>query len=390
VATCHGVEVVATLVAPFRARALPWDTFAPTTPGGLALPALGTHGASRRAMAILVTGGAGYIGSHMVLCLVRAGRPVVVVDNLSAGYRELLVEGVPFVHADIADGATMRDVIRERDIDAIIHFAAHTQVAESVRDPRLYWSGNVAATLNLLDAALASGVKYFVFSSTAAVYGEPERCPIDEEAPTHPINPYGESKLTIEQALADYARAYGMRYAALRYFNAAGADADAGLGELHHPESHLIPIVLQAALGRMSEVVIFGRQYPTPDGTCIRDYVHVLDLADAHMAALDDLRCGGDSGAFNLGTGTGHSVAEVIATCREVTGRPIAVVEGERRPGDPPVLVASPERARRRYGWEPRRSSLERIVRDAWAWHLREAAKSSHEPETRKAHAQHR
>jgi UDP-glucose 4-epimerase len=338
-------------------------------------------------MAVLVTGGAGYIGSHMVLCLRRAGRAVVVVDDLSTGHQDLLLTGVPFVRADAGDTATVRGVIREHGVDAIVHFAARTQVGESVHHPRLYWEGNVVATLGLLEAALDAGVKRFVFSSTAAVYGIPESTPIAEDAPTRPINPYGETKLAIETILAGYARAYGLRYAALRYFNAAGAEAEAGLGERHEPESHLIPIVLQAALGRRPEVVVFGRDYATPDGTCIRDYVHVTDLVEAHLAALDDLARGGESGAFNLGTGTGHSVAEVIETCRAVTGRAIPVRYGERRAGDPPVLVASPRRAQQRYGWQARRSSLERIVRDAWAWHARGADAGPATPKAREEHA---
>jgi UDP-glucose 4-epimerase len=247
-----------------------------------------------------------------------------------------------------------------------MHFAARIQVGESVVDPRLYYKGNLAASIALADAALDAGVRRFVLSSTAAVYGDPVRVPIDEEHPTLPINPYGETKLAIERMLAAYARAYGMRYAALRYFNAAGADADAGLGERHDPETHLVPLVLDVARGARANVTVFGDDYATPDGTCIRDYIHVLDLCEAHLAALEHLAGGGAGGAFNLGTGQGHSVAEVIETVRRVTGREVAVARGARRAGDPPSLVASPQRARAVLGWSARRTSLEEIVRDAW------------------------
>jgi UDP-glucose 4-epimerase len=322
-------------------------------------------------MTILVTGGAGYIGSHMVASLRAQGRRVVVIDDLSAGHPDAVPPGVPLRIADVADQDAVAAVIEEQNVDAIIHFAARIQVGESVREPRLYWTGNFVATSNLLECALDAGVKTFVLSSTAAVYGTPREVPITESQPTEPINPYGETKLAIERMLESYARAYDLRYAALRYFNAAGADTESGLGERHDPETHLIPLVLDAALGKRRNVTIFGRDYPTPDGTCIRDYIHVVDLCDAHRAALEYLELGGESGAMNLGTGTGHSVAEVIATCRSVTGRDIPVVEGERRDGDPPVLVASPRLAESRLGWKARRSSLDRIVRDAWTARLR-------------------
>jgi UDP-glucose 4-epimerase len=299
---------------------------------------------------------------------------------------------VAFVAADVADRARTSQLIREHDVDAIIHFAARIQVGESVVDPRRYWTGNVVATAALLESALDAGVQTFVLSSTAAVYGNPSAVPITEDQPTVPINPYGETKLTIEKMLATYAHAYGLHFAALRYFNAAGAAPDTTLAERHDPETHLIPIVLDAAAGRRRDVTIFGRDYATPDGTCVRDYVHVLDLADAHVAALTYLERGGESGAFNLGTGEGSSVAEVIATCRAVTEREISVVYGDRREGDPPVLVASPHRAEERFGWRAQRSALETIVHDAWQAHQREHrahdASSDVTPQSRRSEEQ--
>ncbi|HEY8039745.1 MAG TPA: UDP-glucose 4-epimerase GalE, partial [Polyangiaceae bacterium] len=291
---------------------------------------------------------------------------VVVVDDLSSGHRDAVPDGAAFEQADVADRARMRGVLDAHRVEAILHFAARIEVGESMVHPRLYYRGNVAAAVALLDSALDAGVRRFVLSSTAAVYGEPVRVPIDEEHPTVPINPYGETKLAVERMLAAYSRAYGLGYAALRYFNAAGADADAGLDERHDPETHLVPIVLDVALGRREEVTVFGNDYDTPDGTCVRDFVHVLDLCDAHLAALDHLAGGGAGGAFNLGTGRGHSVTEVIDAVRLVSGRPVRVVQGARRPGDPPRLVASAERAERVLGWRARRASLEEIVRDAW------------------------
>jgi UDP-glucose 4-epimerase len=305
----------------------------------------------------------------MVRALRRAGRDVLVVDDLSSGHRSAVPQDVPFVQADVADRARVTEALRAHRVEAVLHFASRIQVGESVANPRLYFTGNLAASVALLESVLDAGVERFVLSSTAAVYGDPIRVPIEEDHPTAPINPYGETKVATERMLAAYARAYGLKYASLRYFNAAGADPDGGVGERHDPETHLIPIVLDAALGRREDVKVFGRDYDTPDGTCIRDYVHVLDLCDAHLAALEYLAGGGESGAFNVGTSLGHSVTEVIETARHVTGRRIAVTYGPRRVGDPPRLVASAERASRVLGWRAKRASLEEIVRDAWRFH---------------------
>jgi UDP-glucose 4-epimerase len=321
-------------------------------------------------MNILVTGGAGYIGSHMVRVLVRAGHDVSVLDDLSAGHADTIPQGVRFVQADVRARDVVLPLLRDAKIDAIFHFASRIQVGESVRDPRLYYRDNLAAGVALLESALDANVKRFVLSSTAAVYGDPIRVPIDEDHPTAPVNPYGDTKLMLERVLASYARAYDLRYVALRYFNAAGADADAGLSERHDPETHLVPLALDAALGKR-ELTVFGEDYETPDGTCVRDYIHVLDLAHAHLAALRYLDAGGESTAFNLGTGRGHSVREVLATVERVTGLAVAHRVGPRRAGDPPVLVASPERAKRVLGWAPQRPSLEAIVQDAWRTHTR-------------------
>jgi UDP-glucose 4-epimerase len=317
-------------------------------------------------MRVLVTGGAGYIGSHMALVLLRAGHEVVVLDDLSSGHRDAVPSGAVFVEASVADRARVVELLRVQRVEAILHFAARIQVGESVIDPRRYYEGNVAASIALLESALDVGVKHFVLSSTAAVYGDPVRVPIDEEHPTIPVNPYGDTKLAIERMLGAYGRAYGLQWAAMRYFNAAGSDVDAGLDERHDPETHLVPIVVDAALGRREAVTVFGRDYDTPDGTCVRDYIHVLDLCDAHLAALEHLAAGRESGAFNLGTGDGHSVAEVIDVVRRVSGREVRVMQGPRRAGDPPRLVASPERAARVLGWRAKRRGLEDIVRDVW------------------------
>jgi UDP-glucose 4-epimerase len=321
---------------------------------------------------VLVTGGAGYVGSHMVKSLVDARHSVVVVDDLSTGYRDAVPAGVAFVEADVADPNAMTAVLREHAVEAVCHFAAKIRVEESVSAPRLYWHGNVITTLALLEAVLDTGsIKAFVQSSTAAVYGAPDEVPIDEDHPKRPESPYGETKLAVERALESYGRAYGQRWAALRYFNAAGAEPAAGLGERHEPETHLIPLVLEAAAGKREHIKVYGTSWPTPDGTCVRDYIHVSDLCDAHLAALEYLTRGGESGAFNLGSGTGNSVREIIEVARAVTGRPIASVDAPPRAGDPPALVAKVDRAAKVLGWQAKRTELSRIVGDAWAWKLR-------------------
>jgi UDP-glucose 4-epimerase len=320
----------------------------------------------------LVTGGAGYVGSHMVKTLVERGHQVVVVDDMSSGHRDAVPAGVPFVLADVCSTADMAAVLRDRQIEAVLHFAAKIRVEESVAAPRLYWKGNVVATLGLLEAVLDSGtVKAFVQSSTAAVYGSPHDIPIDEDHPKHPTSPYGETKLAVERALEAYGRAHGLRWAALRYFNAAGADHEAGLGERHEPETHLIPIVLEVAAGKREALSIFGTSLPTLDGTCVRDYVHVTDLCDAHLAAVEHLVKGGESGAFNLGTGHGHSVRQLVEVARRVTGRPIATKDAPPRAGDPAVLIAKVDRAAKVLGWRAKHTELTRIVGDAWAWKQR-------------------
>lgn len=319
---------------------------------------------------ILVVGGAGYIGSHMVWLLGQRGLQVVVLDNLSAGHRDAVLHG-ELVEGDMADRALLDRVLSARPFDAVMHFASSIQVGESVADPAKYYVNNVARTLALLEAMRAHGVRQFVFSSTAAVFGEPLRVPIGEDHPCAPINPYGRTKWMVEQVLADYAAAYGLRSVSLRYFNAAGAHPLGLLGERHEPETHLIPLALQAAAGRRAHVSVFGRDYDTPDGTCIRDYVHVMDLAEAHWLALQHLAAGGAGGAFNLGNGDGYSVQQVIDAAQQVTGREITVQEGPRRPGDPARLVADAARARSVLGWQPRRADLQTIVADAWRWECR-------------------
>lgn len=325
---------------------------------------------------ILVTGGAGYIGSHTVKELIRAGYEVVVLDNLSKGHREFVLTE-HFVEADICDREALYEVFRRYPISGVMHFAALTSVPESVAAPASYYAVNLLGSLNLLEAMRAFGVKRIVFSSSAAVYGDPVRIPIPEDHPTRPKSPYGKSKLMAEEILSDYARAYGFSYVSLRYFNAAGSDPEGTIGEWHEPELHLIPIVLEAALGKRPYVEIFGTDYETPDGTGVRDYIHVVDLAQAHVLALRHLEAGGSTGVYNLGIGRGYSVREVIEVCRKVTGREIPVKEGPRRPGDPAILVADPCRAQRELGWRPRYTSLEPIVETAWAWMLKLSQKIS-------------
>ena len=320
-------------------------------------------------MAILVTGGAGYIGSHAARALRRSGYEVVVYDNLSTGFRRL-AQGFELVEGDIADDAKLRPVLAR--VDAVMHFAAHAYVGESVADPRKYFRNNVLAALSLLNCALDAGIRRFVFSSTCAVYGLPEQIPITEPEKREPVNPYGATKLCFENALEAYDRAYGLRSVRLRYFNAAGADESGETGELHDPETHLIPLALAAATGKGRELQIFGSDYPTPDGTCVRDYIHVNDLADAHVRALQYLErsageTGAESPAINLGTGRGNSVLEVIQAAENATGRPVRRTMGPRRPGDPPVLVADPSKAQKMLGWTAQRT-LADIVSSAWAW----------------------
>ena len=319
-------------------------------------------------MRVLVTGGAGYVGCHAVDALLRAGHEVRVYDNLELGHAGAVPLGL-LIERDLAEGDKLSDVLSEQRIDAVMHFAAYSTVGESVTDPGRYWHNNVLGTLSLLDAMRATNVRSLVFSSTCATYGVPKKSPIAESTPQDPVNPYGMSKLTIERALADYASAYGLGYAALRYFNACGASPHGHLGEAHASESHLIPICLQAALGQSESVTIFGVDYPTRDGTCIRDYIHVDDLADAHLRALERLSPGAGL-CLNLGTGRGFSVREVIDACRRVSGREIHVEVGTRRTGDPPELVADPSRAREVLGWTARYSEIDPIVETAWQWHV--------------------
>lgn len=315
-------------------------------------------------MAILVVGGAGYIGSHAARALRRNGYEAIIYDNLSRGHA-LLVDGFELVKADIVDRDPITQVMRR--VDAVMHFAAHSQVGESVQNPRIYFQNNAEAGLALLNTALDAGVRRFIFSSTCAVYGMPEKMPITEDTPRQPVNPYGTSKLFFENALEAYDRAYGLRYMSLRYFNAAGADESGEIGELHDPETHLIPAALKAVTGERGELELFGSDYPTPDGTCVRDYIHVNDLADAHVRALKHIESGNSSAALNLGTGLGCSVKEVITMVEEVTGSRIPRRTGPRRPGDPPTLVADPSRAQAVLQWKATRS-LREIVQTAWTW----------------------
>ena len=316
---------------------------------------------------ILVTGGAGYIGSHAVKTLTDAGFDVVVLDSLVAGHREA-VEGVPFVESDIADADVVRETIRRHRVTAVMHFAAFLSVGESVTAPALYYRNNVSKTLALLDVLVEESVTRFVFSSTAAVYGDQVHSPIREDHPTRPLNAYGETKLTVERALTHYATAYGLRSTSLRYFNAAGADPSGTIGEDHHPEIHLIPKALAAADGH-GTLEVYGTDYPTRDGTCERDYVHVCDLADAHLLALERLEREAGASAYNLGNGRGHSVKEVIAAAERVTGRSVPHVTADRRPGDPALLLASSDTARSELGWTPRFEELDAIIQTAWDWH---------------------
>jgi UDP-glucose-4-epimerase GalE len=321
-------------------------------------------------MNVLVTGGAGYIGSHTAKALALAGHAPVVFDNLSFGHRWAVRWG-PLVEGDLSDKNLVKRILEQYEIDAVIHFAASAYVGESMQNPRKYFRNNVVNTLNLLDAMMDSKVKTIVFSSTCATYGDPVELPINELHPQHPVNPYGDSKLFVERMLKWYGEAYGLKWAAMRYFNAAGADPDGEIGENHTPETHLIPLAIQAAMGRRPYMEIFGTEYPTKDGSAVRDYVHVTDLADAHIRALGHLAGGGDSIALNLGSGDGYSVREVISTVERVSGSSVPVRLTIPRPGDPAVLVANASEAQRVLGWQPKFEGIESIIQTAWHWHVR-------------------
>jgi UDP-glucose 4-epimerase len=318
-------------------------------------------------MKVLVVGGAGYVGSHTVRLLTAAGHEVWVYDNLSRGHREAVPRG-KLIEGNISDRALVLQVLRDKEIEAVMHFAAYALVNESVQHPAIYYQNNVSATLDLLEAMRQAGVWRFVFSSTTATYGQPEKIPISEDTPQQPINPYGFTKLVIEKALSDYAQAYGFGVAALRYFNAAGAAEDGSIGEDHDPESHIIPIVLQVALGQREFISVYGNDYPTPDGTCVRDYIHVEDLGSAHLKAMNLLKPGSNF-QMNLGTGQGTSVLEVIQACREVTGHAIPIQNAPRRAGDPAKLIADSSLAQKTLDWKPSYTSIRPIVETAWRWH---------------------
>ncbi|MEL6163436.1 MAG: UDP-glucose 4-epimerase GalE [Cyanobacteria bacterium J06628_3] len=320
---------------------------------------------------ILVTGGAGYIGSHAVLALKQAGYEVVILDNLVYGHRDLVeqVLKVELIEGDTGNRDLLDKLFKSRDIAAVMHFSAYAYVGESVSNPAKYYRNNVIGTITLLEAMLEASVKKFVFSSTCATYGVPQAVPIPEDHPQNPINPYGATKLMVERILSDFNEAYDFKSVRFRYFNAAGADPSGLLGEDHNPETHLIPLVLQTALGKRESISIFGTDYPTDDGTCVRDYIHVSDLADAHVLGLEYLLKGGDSTFFNLGNGNGFSVKEVIETARQITGKQIKAVECDRRPGDPPALIGSAEKARKILGWQPQYPSIKDIMTHAWEWH---------------------
>ena len=326
---------------------------------------------------ILVVGGAGYIGSHMVLDLLQSGYEVIVLDNLSRGHRDLLSGGT-FIEGDLGDARLLDSIFSQRRIAAVMHFAAFSLVGESVSKPLDYYRNNVAKTVELLAAMARHKVRHFIFSSTAAVYGEPRAmAPLQENSPCLPTNPYGATKLTVERMLSDNAAAGDFRYVSLRYFNAAGADPSGRLGERHEPETHLIPLVLKVATGERRDIQIFGTDYSTQDGTCIRDYVHVCDLTQAHLLALEHLLAGGSSVVYNLGNNKGHSVREVVETARRITKHAIPVIEAGRRPGDPAFLVAESAKIRHELGWQPRYEDLAAIIETAWVWHCQEATRDT-------------
>lgn len=337
-------------------------------------------------MNVLVVGGAGYIGSHMVKLLLQHGHAVTVLDNLSSGCRQAVPDAARLVVIDLSQRGSVHQFLERNEFDAVMHFASFINVADSVRDPAGYYQNNITNTLKLLDAMVANRILRFVFSSSAAVYGHPDHSPVDEAHALRPINPYGFSKFAVERMLADYERAYGLQSVALRYFNAAGADPDGTLGERHDPETHLIPLLLQAASGRHDEVEIFGRDYDTPDGTCIRDYVHVNDLCQAHLSALERLQLGLPGEIYNLGNGNGFSVLEVICAVERVTGKRVPVRDAPRRPGDPARLVADATKARAELGWSPRFTDIREIVQHAWNWELKQPKPGAPGPQQR-AHA---
>jgi UDP-glucose 4-epimerase len=319
-------------------------------------------------MAVLIVGGAGYIGSHTVRFLRREGRDVVVFDNLEKGHAEA-IRNVPIFKGDLRSADDVRRVFKEHSIEAVMHFSAYIEVGESMQCPERYYQNNLYGTLNLLSAMQTAGVEYFIFSSTAAVYGEPHYMPVDEAHPTLPTSTYGETKLAVERMLHWFGAAYGMKSIRLRYFNAAGADPDGDIGELHDPESHLIPIVLSTALGERNSISVYGSDYDTPDGTCVRDYIHVNDLAAAHVLALKHLEAGNPSDVFNLGNGNGYSVKQIIDIARTVTKCAIPVTYAERRPGDPATLIAGSDKAVRVLNWKPKFYDIETIIATAWRWH---------------------
>ncbi|MEM4525371.1 MAG: UDP-glucose 4-epimerase GalE [Methanothermobacter sp.] len=316
---------------------------------------------------IFIVGGAGYIGSHVNKFLSNKGYETLILDNLSKGHEEFVKWG-KFIKGDLKNKRLLDKIFKEYDISAVMHFAALTDVRDSIKDPGSYYKNNVKNTLNLLDAMQKNNINKFIFSSTCAVYGDPMETPITENHPCNPISPYGRSKLMIENILEDYSNAYDFNYVSLRYFNAAGADPQTEIGEWHEPETHLIPIILDVAIGKRENVQIFGTDYPTPDGTCIRDYIHVMDLADAHYKALRFLEKD-KSEIFNLGNGDGFSVKEIIETCREVTGEEISTIKSDRRPGDPPILIGSSEKARKILKWKPEFTDIKNIIKTAWKWH---------------------
>ena len=319
-------------------------------------------------MNILVTGGAGYIGSHCCKELSQKGFHPITIDNLVYGHKHFVRWG-EFLKGDVGNPAHLKKCFSRHKIDAVMHFAAYAYVGESVENPLKYYENNLRNTIELLHAVVENKVRYFVFSSTCATYGNPIKSPIDEDHPLNPINPYGKTKRMIEQILEDYQAAYGLKYISLRYFNAAGADPDAEIGEDHDPETHLIPLVLDVAAGKSKAIKVFGNDYATPDGTCIRDYIHVTDLAGAHILAIERLLDGAGSGVYNLGNGKGFSVLEVINRTRKITGKDIAAENADRRPGDPPVLIASNVKAVKELGWQPRYAGIDDIIATAWRWH---------------------